>query len=180
MRHSGAEKTEAPQKPADGPGDETASTSQAELDAVTAERDQYLEQAQRALADLANYRRRVEQERGVAREIATRSLLSQLTPIIDDLHRALGSAPEDEKSSSWFQGVQMIEKKLMAVLEREGVTPIDALGKPFDPALHEAVATEEGSTQNVVVEVYQTGYKHGQSLLRPAMVKVGDKSELQA
>jgi len=62
----------------------------------------------------------------------------------------------------------------------EGAPPRGAMAKPFDPAVHEAVATEEGSTQNVVVEVYQTGYKHGQGLLRPAVVKVGDKREYQA
>jgi molecular chaperone GrpE len=88
--------------------------------------------------------------------------------------------PEDEKNSAWVQGVQMIEKKLTGLLEREGVTPVAALGQPFDPAVHEAVATEAGSKDNVVVEVYQTGYKHGQGLLRPAVVKVGDKPDFQA
>jgi len=183
MRHAGAPNETKDQKAdetTENHGAENGTVSQADYDAVVAQRDQYLEQAQRALADLANYRRRVDQERSTAREIATRGLLSQFVPIIDDLHLALSHVPENEKDSSWVQGVQLIEKKFMGLLEREGVTPIEALGKPFDPALHEAVATEPGSTQNVVVEVYQTGYKQGQSLLRPAMVKVGDKSDFQA
>lgn len=183
MRHGGAP-NETKNQPIDDVPDqaseENGSIAQADYEAVVAQRDQYLEQAQRALADLANFRRRVDQERAASREIATRGLLGQFVPIIDDLHRALAHVPESEKDSSWVQGVQLIEKKLMSLLEREGVTPIDALGKPFDPAFHEAVATEPGSTQNVVVEVYQTGYKHGNSLLRPAMVKVGDKPDFQA
>jgi molecular chaperone GrpE len=158
----------------------TSLDGQAEIEALTAERDQYLAQAQRALADFANFRRRSEQDRIQAREIATRGLLTHLVPIADELQRGLATMPEEEKGSAWAQGVQLIEKKLAALLEREGVAPIEAIGKPFDPAVHEAVATEEGSTQNVVVEVYQTGYKHGQGLLRPAVVKVGDKREYQA
>jgi molecular chaperone GrpE len=142
---------------------------------LAAERDSYLDQLQRTLADFANFRRRVEQERAMAREIATRGLLVQLVPVLDDFQRAIGAVPERDRESSWVQGVQLIEKKLQALLEREGVTPIEAVGQPFDPALHEAVATEEGSTQNIVVEVYQPGYRHGQGLLRPAMVKVGDR-----
>ena len=152
---------------------------EAQIEALTAERDEYLAQAQRALADFANFRRRSEQERLQAREIATRGLLTQLVPIVDELRRGLETMPKDEKESAWAQGVQLIGKKLDALLEREGVVPIDALGLPFDPAFHEAVATEEGSTQNIVVDVYQTGYKHGQGLLRPAVVKVGDRSEFQ-
>ena len=152
----------------------------AEIEALKTERDEYLGQAQRALADFANFRRRSEQERVQAREIATRGLLGHLVPIVDELQRGLATMPEEEKGSAWAQGVQLIEKKLAALLEREGVIPVEALGKSFDPSVHEAVATEEGSTQNVVVEVYQTGYKHGQGLLRPAVVKVGDKREYQA
>jgi molecular chaperone GrpE len=151
-----------------------------ELAAALAERDSYLDQLQRSVAEFANYRRRVEQERTRARELATRGILSQLLPLIDDLHRALANVPADQASTSWVQGVQFIEKKLGGLLEREGVTPIEAVGEPFDPAQHEAVATEDGSTQNIVVEVYQAGYRHGEHVLRPAMVKVGDKPTFQA
>jgi molecular chaperone GrpE len=69
----------------------------------------------------------------------------------------------------------MIERKLNAVLERAGVTQLDALGQPFDPALHEAVASDPGSSGELVVEVFRTGYKLGDQVLRAAMVKTGDK-----
>lgn len=164
---------------ADGQANGAASTEAAAPDvaALTAERDSYLDQLKRSLAEFANYRRRVDQERAQARELATRDLLRALVPIVDDFQRALAAVPEELRGNPWVQGVHLIERKLVALLEREGVTPIEALGQPFDPGLHEAVATEPGSTQNIVVEVYQKGYRHGQHLLRPAMVKVGDKVE---
>jgi molecular chaperone GrpE len=150
------------------------------ISVLAAERDNYLDQLQRTLADFANYRRRVEQERTRAREVATRGILTQLLPLMDDLKRALANVPADASETSWVQGVQFIEKKMAALFEREGVTTIDALGQPFDPAVHEAVATVDGSTQNIVNEVYQSGYRLGDQVLRPAMVKVGDAPEFQA
>jgi len=146
-----------------------------ELESVVAERDGYLDQLQRTLAEFANYRRRVDQERNQAREFATRDLLRQLVPVLDDLQRAIGSIAEDQRETSWVQGVNMIERKLNGLLEREGVTPIDAIGQPFDPALHEAVASDPDSAGQTVVEVYQAGYRHKNNLLRPAMVRVGDQ-----
>jgi len=147
------------------------------VESVAAERDSYIDQLQRTLAEFANYRRRVDQERIHAREVATRDLLGQLVPIEDDLLRALKSIADEHRETSWVQGVQMIERKLAALLDREGVTPIDAIGQPFDPALHEAVASDPGSGGQTVVEVYQAGYRHRNNLLRPAMVRVGDKAD---
>jgi molecular chaperone GrpE len=168
-RLNGEELTE-PVPPVNGAEPETG---EPEIADVLAERDGYLDQLQRTLAEFANYRRRVDQERIQARELATRDLLRHLVPILDDLQRALDSTPEDEREAPWVQGVQLIERKLAALLEREGVTPIEAIGQPFDPALHEAVASDPGSDGQTVVEVYQAGYRHRTNLLRPAMVRVG-------
>ena len=151
-------------------GDESAGI----LTAITAERDDYLDQLQRSRAEFANYRRRVEQERQHLRETAARDLLARVVPILDDLQRAHGSMPTDQSESPWAQGVGHIVRKFATILEQSGVSPIDALGTPFDPSLHEAVATDPGSAGSHVVEVYQTGYRLGGTLLRPAMVKVGD------
>jgi molecular chaperone GrpE len=148
-----------------------------DVEALTKERDDLLDQLKRSVAEFANYRRRVDQERFQIREIASRDILGQVLPVLDDLQRALASVPEQDEEQPWVQGVRNIERKLAGLVERSGVTPVEALGQPFDPAVHEAVATEPGSTQNIVVEVYQNGYKLGQSLLRPAMVKVGDRPE---
>jgi molecular chaperone GrpE len=151
-----------------------------DLAQVLAERDGYLDQLQRSVAEFANYRRRVESERARARELATRGILTQVLPLVDDLQRALAAVPAESAGASWVQGVQLIERKLAGILEREGVAPINETGQPFDPAFHEAVATEPGSTQNIVVEVYQTGYRQGDQVLRPAMVKVGDAPTMNA
>jgi molecular chaperone GrpE len=145
------------------------------IDALIAERDGYLDQLQRTAADFANFRRRTEQERAMIRQLANRDLLLHVLDVMDDFGRALAAVPEEQRESGWVSGTAMIEKKLYGVLERAGVRPIEALGQPFDPALHEAVAGDPGSDGSTVVEVYRQGYRLGEGLLRPAMVKVGNR-----
>lgn len=141
---------------------------------LVAERDGYLEQLQRTAADYANYRRRTENERIQTRKTATRDLLLELVPVADDFERALANIPSDQANSSLAEGVRLIERKLAAVLERQGVQKIEALGTPFDPAVHEAVSQDPDNTENMVVEVYQNGYTLGDQVLRPVMVRVGN------
>ncbi len=159
--------------PMDGNG--AAPAEAPDLEAVIAERDGYLDQLQRSRAEFANFRRRTEQERAQIREIANQALLAQFLPVLDDLRRALAAVPEAERDAALSQGVGLIERKFSGVLERAGVTPIAALGQPFDPAVHEAVESVPGTAGDTVVGVYQTGYKLGNGLLRPAMVKVGNR-----
>jgi molecular chaperone GrpE len=141
---------------------------------LMAERDSYLEQLQRTAADYANYRRRTENERVQTRKNATRELLAQLAPIADDFERAMANIPPDQADSVLAEGVHLIERKLAGLLERQEVRKVDALGQPFDPAVHEAVVQDPDNTESVVVEVYQNGYTLGDQLLRPAMVRVGN------
>lgn len=145
-----------------------------ELTRVTAERDDYLDQLQRSRAEFLNFRRRNEQERAQLRQFVARDVLAQFLPVIDDFDRALVSVPDDERETGWMKGVAMIQTKLHGIAERLGVTTVDAIGKPFDPSVHEAVATEPGTSGSTVVEVYQNGYRIGDVLVRPAMVKTGD------
>lgn len=144
------------------------------LSVVMAERDEFLDQLQRSRAEFANFRRRNDQERAMLRQVVGRDVLSQFLPVIDDLDRALAAIPESERGSGWVTGVSMIQSKLNGTVERLGVARIDALHQPFDPAFHEAVATEPGSSGSHVVEIYQNGYTLGDVLVRPAMVKTGD------
>jgi molecular chaperone GrpE len=146
-----------------------------DLAAVIAERDEYLDQLQRSRAEFANFRRRTEREREQVRELANQFLLAQLLPAFDDLQRALKALPEDERETPLAQGVQLVERKFWNALERAGVAPIEAIGQPFDPSLHEAVDAVPGSAADTVLDVYQPGYRLGQTLLRPAMVKVGSR-----
>lgn len=154
--------------------DETTEDVVSELDAVMAERDEYLEQLQRSRAEFINFRKRTEQERLKLGELFTANTLAQFLPVLDDFDRAVDAVPEEDKDSGWLAGIVMIQKKLQGLLERAGVSAVDALGAQFDPAVHEAVATEPGTSGDTVVEVYQKGYKLGDTLLRAAMVKTGD------
>jgi molecular chaperone GrpE len=145
-----------------------------QLAAMTAERDEYLDQLQRSRAEFVNFRRRNEQERNGLRQFVSRDVLAQFLPAIDDLARALAAIPETERESSWVAGVNMIQTKLNGTMDRLGVSKVEALGKPFDPSIHESVATEPGTSGAGVIEVYQSGYRIGEVLVRPAMVKTGD------
>lgn len=156
-------------------GDEAASDEH--MATILQERDEYLDQLQRSRAEFANFRRRNDQERAMLRQLVSRDVLAQFLPVIDDLDRALAAIPDQERGSGWVKGVTLIQSKLNGTVERLGVTKIDAVGKPFDPALHEAVSTEPGSSGSTVVEVYQSGYQLGDMLVRPAMVKTGDADD---
>jgi len=145
-----------------------------ELARITSERDDYLDQLQRSRAEFINYRKRTDQERLKLAEIFTAETLKQFLPVIDDFERAIEAVPENEQESGWVAGITLIYQKLRGILERAGVEVLEALHQPFDPSVHEAVATEPGSTGQAVVEVYQKGYKLGDTLLRVAMVKTGD------
>lgn len=151
-----------------------------ELDTIVAERDSYLDQLQRSVAEFANYRRRNEQERAQLAEVVRRDVLAQFLPVIDDFERALALIPDDEKSKGWVTGLQMIDTKFRGILERVNAEIIDPVGQPFDPSRHEAVSTEPGSSGTTVVEVYQKGYAIGDLLVRPAMVKTGDPEKVDA
>ena len=144
-----------------------------DLDAVIAERDSYMDQFARARADYQNLRRRVEQDQISARQQAARDILLQLLPVVDDFDRAMANAPGGEEQQTWVSGTRMVGKKLLSVLERYGVRRYESVGAPFDPKHHEAVATDGDGSH--VVEAYQEGYSLGDQVLRPAMVRTGDK-----
>jgi len=132
----------------------------------------YLDNWRRAEADLQNFRRRSEQERADSSRFAGTSLILNLLPIVDDFERAFGSLDEHIAGMTWFDGVHLIYRKLIALLESAGVKPIKAEGETFDPQFHEAVAHAEGEENKVISEV-QRGYTLHDRVLRPAMVVVG-------
>ncbi|MGA7670379.1 MAG: nucleotide exchange factor GrpE [Nitrolancea sp.] len=143
-----------------------------ELEQERIRSSEYLDQAQRARAELINYRRRTEQEVQTARRFAAENLISRILPVIDDFHRANDSVPQEERDNPWIQGMRLIERKMWSILEAEGVKPIEAVGKPFDPSVHEAVSVDSDGG-DTVVEEFQKGYTLHDRIIRPAMVKVG-------
>ncbi|MBF6613651.1 MAG: nucleotide exchange factor GrpE [Chloroflexi bacterium] len=140
---------------------------------------EYLDALQRERASFINYKRRAEQERAETVQYATTNLVKKLLPVVDDFDRALAAIPEAEREKNrWVEGIELIARKLHTLLEQEGIEPIEAMGQPFDPNLHEAVAfednTEGGNTNHVdtVSDVFAKGYKMRDRVIRPAMVKV--------
>lgn len=143
-----------------------------ELELERVRSSEYLDQAQRARAELINYRRRMEQEMQVARRFAAENLIARILPVIDDFQRANDAIPIEERDNPWVQGMRLIERKMWSILESEGVRPIESIGKPFDPSVHEAVSVDSDGG-DIVVEEFQKGYTLHDRPIRPAMVKVG-------
>jgi molecular chaperone GrpE len=131
---------------------------------------------QRAQADFINYKRRSEQEKEEIGKFANSVLMLNLLPILDDLERAFISIPTRLAKLSWVDGIKLIERKLGAILEAQGLSPIKALGEPFDPMLHEAVRQDKGK-EGIVVEELQKGYKFYDRVIRPSKVVVGNGEE---
>jgi len=136
----------------------------------------YLANWQRAQADFINYKRRSEQEKEEISKFANATLMFNLLPVLDDLERAFTSIPPHLARLSWVDGIRLIERKLQASLEAQGLSPIKALGEPFDPSLHEAAMHAKGK-EGMVIEELQKGYKLHDRVIRPAMVVVGNGEE---
>jgi molecular chaperone GrpE len=131
---------------------------------------------QRAQADFINYKKRSEQEKQELVKFANSLLILNLLPVLDDLERAFASIPPRMAKLSWVDGIKLIERKLWAVLEAQGLSPIEALGEPFDPRFHEAVRQDKGK-DGIVIEEVQKGYMLGDRVIRPTMVVVGNGEE---
>lgn len=147
------------------------------IEKLIAQRDEYLDQLQRSRAEFINYRKRTEAEKLRLGEMFTASAIGKFLPVIDDWDRAMAAVPENEHDDGWFKGIAMIKSKFNNLLESAGVTEVDGVGSPFDASIHEAVSADPGTNADHVVEVYQKGYKLGDTLLRAAMVKTGNKPE---
>lgn len=177
------EEPEARPESADDESQETATgdTLQAELDEAVRERSQFKALAQRAQADLENLRKRKDDERTEVHRAASAHIINKLLPVLDDLQRALRQAPEDAPDASWVEGIGLIERNLLTVLESSGVTLIEADGKEFDPREHEALYSVEdsGKEPGTVVSVIQSGYRLHGRVLRAAQVSVaqGEKPD---
>jgi molecular chaperone GrpE len=131
---------------------------------------------QRAQADFINYKRRSEGEKEEIGKFANSILMLNLLPILDDLERAFTSIPPRVAKLAWVDGISLIDRKLRASLEGQGLSQIKALGEPFDPRFHEAVMDGKGK-EGIVVEELQKGYTLHDRVIRPAKVVVGNGEE---
>jgi molecular chaperone GrpE len=155
---------------------------EAELQKLRAERQELRELLARRQADFDNSRKRAERERGETYQRLVADVVKQLLPVMDNLQRALETeasveANESEEFRHFLHGVELISKQLNGVLERLGVEVVPTTGRPFDPHVHEAIATEPSDeyAPDTVMQEIQRGYRLGDKLIRPAMVKVARK-----
>ncbi|MBT3390031.1 MAG: nucleotide exchange factor GrpE [Chloroflexi bacterium] len=163
------------QDEADSP--EVDSASEAEkspLEEIQSKADEYLAGWQRERAEFANYKKRVDRERETTYKNAAGGVIKRFLPVMDDMERALKNRPAEGEGADWAEGIELIYRKLLSILEAEGIAPIEAEGSIFDPHLHEAVMkipSDEHETEHII-EVLQQGYRIGERVLRPATVVV--------
>jgi molecular chaperone GrpE len=146
-------------------------------DNLQKERDELFDRLLRKTAEFDNFRKRVERDRKEMNEWAAADVLSDLLSIVDDFDRALAAEAPFE-AQAYKSGLELIHRQLAELLKKRGVTPVEALGADFDPHLHQAVAYEEveGAREGEIVGVMARGYKLGDRLLRPALVRVAKAS----
>jgi len=158
---------------ADEAADEQSAANADLLAELTEEKNALQDRLLRLAAEFDNYRKRVERDRRDQADAAVASAVEDLLPIVDNLERAL-EAPAGEDTDSYRQGVELIHRQMLDLLRRRGVTPIESVGADFDPQVHQAVAHEASPEhrEGEVMEEFRRGYKLGDRLLRPAMVKV--------
>jgi len=153
------------------PAENSLETQLSEAKAKAAE---YLDGWQRARADFINYKKRSEQERADAYQIASADTLRKILPVIDDFDRAMSNVPADKADDDVIKGFSLIHRKFASLLESTGIKVINPVGEVFNPAFHEAIGQDETSDvpSGHISAVLQKGYMHGDKVLRPALVRV--------
>jgi molecular chaperone GrpE len=153
---------------------------QEQIDALTAEKASLYDKLLRRQAEFENYRKRVERERSELYQHGRDDVLLQFLPVVDNFERALSSLETSEGDAEALRhGVELIHKQFKDALSKFGLEAVEAVGKTFDPHVHEAVTTEatDKHKENTVIQEFQRGYRIGDRLLRPAKVKVASSPE---
>jgi molecular chaperone GrpE len=157
----------APAEPA------AAEPKEDELAAAMRERDEYLDLAKRTQADFENYKKRAAKDMTAAGARARIGVIREILPVIDNLERALGVAPQGD-GDAFVEGVRLVYRELEGALARAGVQAIEPKGDPFDPNVHEALSMQpqEGAESGTVLDVIEKGYRTSDTVIRPARVVV--------
>ena len=130
----------------------------------------------RNMAEFENFRNRSEKEKAAKFDMGAKNVVEKVLPIVDNFERGLAAVPEEEQDNAFVKGMEAVYKQFTTVLEEIGVTPIEAVGKEFDPNLHNAVMHDEDETKeaNIISEEFQKGYMYKDSVVRHSMVKVAN------
>ncbi|HSE60765.1 MAG TPA: nucleotide exchange factor GrpE [Candidatus Saccharimonadales bacterium] len=149
-------------------------TKKSKEDAKQQQIDELTADLQRIRADFENYRKRIESEKKGVAELAKAATVMKLLPVVDTIERAIAHTPDDIADHKWVQGVTSMAKNLEKGLKELDLSRIEATpGTPFDPNLHEAVMMEDGEgATEIIAEELRAGYKMGEQVVRPSMVKV--------
>jgi molecular chaperone GrpE len=144
------------------------------LEAEQHKSEEYLDLLRRTQADFINYKRRTGQEQNEERTSAQVAVLDQILPVLDDLGRALQSAPPELADQPWVQGILLVSRRLMSVLEQLGVRQVGRAGEKFDPRWHEALTMlpQSDMPEGTILQVTRPGYALGERIIRPAQVIV--------
>ena len=147
-------------------------TLEKQLEEAEAKVSEYKDGWMRSQADFQNYRKRIERDNEMTYASMKGDIIKKVLPVLDDLERALQNRPSN--SGAWVSGIELIQKKLLSILESEGVKRIEAVGAAFDPNFHEAISHEPivGVQSGHVIAVVQNGYMLGERVIRPALVRV--------
>jgi molecular chaperone GrpE len=145
-----------------------------ELNEMRTKADEYLDGWQRARADFANYKKRVDRDQAQVYQMAVSNIVKRYLDVVDDLERALKNKPQKGDGAAWAEGIELVYRKMLALLESEGVKQMDAQGEIFDPNLHEAISQEAHPEyeDGQIIEVIKQGYLLGDRVIRPALVRV--------
>lgn len=130
----------------------------------------------RQMAEFDNFRKRTDKEKSQMYEVGAKDIIEKILPVVDNFERGLDAVKEEEKDDPFVQGMEKVYKHLMTTLEEIEVKPIEAVGKEFDPNLHNAVmhVEDENFGENIVAEEFQKGYTYRDSIVRHSMVKVAN------
>ncbi|MEM7331622.1 MAG: nucleotide exchange factor GrpE [Chloroflexota bacterium] len=149
-------------------------TVEQQLEAALVEASDYKDRWMRGQAEFANARKRMDKQRIQSYQNALADLAGKILPAIDDLDRAIENVPVAVSEDGWFEGIQLVQKKMISILENFNVKPIEAVGEPFDPNVHEAITMEPSDEyeSEVVIREMQKGYMIGDQVIRPSLVVI--------
>lgn len=168
------ETNEVVEEQSGGTADAVELTLDEQLTAAREKAAEYLDGWQRERAEFANARKRLEKQRAEAYKNAAVDHAAKLLPILDDFDRALLNVPAAITADGWFEGIQLVRRKLQSIMEGLKVEAIEAVGQPFDPNFHEALSLKEadGVASGTVIEELLVGYRMGDRVIRPSLVNV--------
>ena len=155
---------------------EAKEAKDAKKDPKDAQIEELQDRLKRQMAEFDNFRKRTEKEKAAMYEVGAKDIIEKILPVLDNFERGLAAVPEDEKGSSFAEGIEKIYKQFVKTLEDAGVESIEAVGKQFDPNLHNAVmhVEDEKYGENEIAMELQKGYKYRGSVVRHSMVQVAN------